>query len=97
MGQNAYKMPPIPSKDIRFGQIWTQKTSNHAFFEIKDVFLNCFDIVVKKGVCGDRKVVFAKCDGLTSSEKIIEGITKPMLHFSGDLPKKDVFLRAENR
>ena len=57
---------------------------------IKDVFLNCFDIVVKKGVCGDRKVVFAKCDGLTSSEKIIEGITKPMLHFKGELPKKDV-------
>ncbi len=56
---------------------------------IKDVFLNCFDIIVKKGVCGDRKVVFAKCDGLTSSEKIIEGITKPMLHFDGELPKKD--------
>ena len=57
---------------------------------IKDVFLNCFDIVVKSGVCADRRVVFAKCDGLTSSEKIIEGITKPMLHFSGELPKKDV-------
>lgn len=56
---------------------------------IKDIFLNCFDIIVKKGVCGDRKVVFAKCDGLTSSEKIIEGITKPMLHFDGELPKKD--------
>ena len=40
MGQNAYKIPPILSKDIRFGQIWTQKTSNHAFFEIKDVFLH---------------------------------------------------------
>lgn len=57
---------------------------------IKEVFLNCFDIIVKNGVCGDRKVVFAKCDGLTSSEKIIEGITKPMLHFKGELPKKDV-------
>ena len=57
---------------------------------IKDVFLNCFDIVVKSGVCADRRVVFAKCDGLTSSEKIIEGITKPMLHFRGELPKKDV-------
>ena len=64
---------------------------------IKDVFLNCFDIVVKNGVCGDRRVVFAKCDGLTSSEKIIEGITKPMLHFSGELPKKDVlkFISSE--
>ena len=64
---------------------------------IKEVFLNCFDIVVKNGVCGDRRVVFAKCDGLTSSEKIIEGITKPMLHFSGDLPKKDVsqFISSE--
>lgn len=57
---------------------------------IKEVFLNCFDIIVKNGVCGDRKVVFAKCDGLTSSEKIIEGITKPMLHFKDELPKKDV-------
>ena len=57
---------------------------------IKDVFLNCFDIIIKNGVCGDRKVVFAKCDGLTSSEKIIEGITKPMLHFKDELPKKGV-------
>ncbi len=57
---------------------------------IKDVFLNCFDIVVKSGVCSDRRVVFAKCDGLTDSQKIIEGITKPMLHFKGELPKKDV-------
>ena len=56
---------------------------------IKDVFLNCFDIVVKNGTCGDRRVVFAKCDGLTSSEKIIEGITKPMLRFDGNLPEKD--------
>ena len=66
---------------------------------IKDVFLNCFDIVVKSGVCADRRVVFAKCDGLTSSEKIIEGITKPMLHFRGELPKKDVlqFISREIR
>ena len=56
---------------------------------IKEVFLNCFDIVVKNGVCGDRRVVFAKCDGLTSSEKIIEGITKPMLRFDDKLPEKD--------
>ena len=56
---------------------------------IKEAFLNCFDIVVKEGVCGGRKVVFAKCDGLTDSQKIIEGITKPMLHFEGDLPKND--------
>lgn len=57
--------------------------------KIKEVFLNCFDIVVKESFCGGRKVVFAKCDGLTDSQKIIEGITKPMLHFEGELPLKN--------
>ena len=80
---NVNDLPVVDLGNVRFyandnGQI------------IKDVFLNCFDIVVKNGVCAGRKVVFAKCDGLTSSEKIIEGITKPMLHFKGELPKKDV-------
>lgn len=56
---------------------------------IKDVFLNCFDILVKDGVCGDRKVVFANCDGLTNSRTIIEGVVKPILNFKGELPKKD--------
>lgn len=56
---------------------------------IKDVFLNCFDILVKDGVCGGRRVVFANCDGLTNSQKIMDGITKPMLHFKDELPEKD--------
>ena len=55
---------------------------------IKDVFLNCFDILVKDGVCGDRRVVFANCDGLTNSRTIIEGVVKPILNFKGELPKK---------
>ncbi len=56
---------------------------------IKDVFLNCFDILVKDGVCGDRKVVFANCDGLTNSRNVIDGVVKPILRFKDELPKKD--------
>lgn len=56
---------------------------------IKKVFLNCFDILVKEGTCGDRRVVFSNCDGLTNSERIIEGVVKPILHFNKELPKKN--------
>ncbi len=80
---NINDLPEVSLGNVRF-------YANDNGKIIKDVFLNCFDIVVKNGVCGGRKVVFTKCDGLTDSQKIIEGITQPMLYFSGELPKKDV-------
>ncbi|MBO7179377.1 MAG: spore germination protein [Clostridia bacterium] len=74
--------------DVKFGDVRFYANDNGKI--IKDVFLNCFDILVKEGVCGDRKVVFANCDGLTNSRTIIEGVVKPILSFKGELPKKDV-------
>lgn len=48
MGQNTYKRPPILSKVIIFRRIWTQKTSIHARFEIKIVFLHqTYDIMYR--------------------------------------------------
>ena len=87
-GKNSPYINVDDLSEVKLGNVRFYADDNGKI--IKDVFLNCFDIVVKNGICGDRRVVFAKCDGLTSSEKIIEGITKPMLHFKGELPKKDV-------
>ena len=80
---NVDDLPEVSLGNVRF-------YANENGEIIKDLFLNCFDIVIKNGVCCGRKVVFAKCDGLTDSQKIIEGITQPVLYFKGELPKKDV-------
>ncbi len=93
------KMQPyLDIKDlpkIKYGNVKFYAQDNGKI--IKDVFLNCFDILVKDGVCGDRRVVFANCDGLTNSRTIIEGVTKPILSFKDKLPEKDTlkFIASE--
>ena len=57
---------------------------------IKNVFNNSFDIVVKKGYCNGKCVVFANCDGLCNSQRIADNAIKPLLTFRGELPQKDV-------
>ena len=54
---------------------------------IKKAFEGSFDIVVKKGYCGDRCVVFANCDGLCNSQKIADNAIRPLLQHNGNLPK----------
>lgn len=54
---------------------------------IKELFKGSFDIVVKKGYCGDKCVVFANCDGLCNSQKIADNAIRPLLQFHGKLPE----------
>lgn len=54
---------------------------------IKEIFGGSFDIVVKKGYCAGKCVVFANCDGLCDSMRICEAIINPMLRFQGELTK----------
>ena len=53
---------------------------------IKRAFEGSFDIVVKMGYCGGRRVVFANCDGLCNSQKIADNAIRPLLEFNGSLP-----------
>lgn len=53
---------------------------------IKEAFKGSFDIVVKKGYCAGKCVVFANCDGLCSAQRIADNAIKPMLTFEGELP-----------
>ncbi len=56
---------------------------------IKETFLGNFDIIVKKGFCGDRCVVFANCDGLCNSMRIGDMVINPIFRYDGKLPKGD--------
>lgn len=58
---------------------------------IKKAFEGSFDIVVKKGYCGGKCVVFANCDGLCNSQKIADNAIRPLLQFEGVLPE-DAYL-----
>ena len=57
---------------------------------IKEAFKGSFDIVVKKGYCNGRCIVFANCDGLCSAQRIADNAIKPLLTFQGELPEEDV-------
>lgn len=57
---------------------------------IKDAFKGSFDIVVKKGYCNGKCVVFANCDGLCSAQRIADNAIKPLLTFRGELPKENI-------
>ncbi len=56
---------------------------------IKESFKGSFDIVVKKGYCGGKCVVFANCDGLCNSQKIADNAIRPLLSFEGVLPEEE--------
>ncbi len=71
-------------KEPQFGSIRKDPIENGRV--IKKAFEGSFDIVVKKGYCGDKCVVFANCDGLCNSQKIADNAIRPLLEFKGSLP-----------
>ncbi len=54
---------------------------------IKEVFKGSFDIVVKKGYCAGKCIVFANCDGLCNSTRICDSAINPVLKYRGNLPE----------
>lgn len=56
---------------------------------IKEAFKGSFDIVVKKGYCSGKCVVFANCDGLCSAQRIADNAIKPLLTYEGELPEEN--------
>lgn len=69
----------------QFGDVRENAVENGRL--IKEAFKGSFDIVVKKGYCGDKCVVFANCDGLCNSQKIADNAIRPLLQFEGKLPE----------
>ncbi len=69
----------------QFGDVRENAVENGRL--IKEAFKGSFDIVVKKGYCGGRCVVFANCDGLCNSQKIADNAIRPLLSFEGTLPE----------
>lgn len=69
----------------QFGSVRENAVENGRL--IKEAFKGSFDIVVKKGYCGGKCVVFANCDGLCNSQKIADNAMKPMLSYAGKLPE----------
>ena len=57
---------------------------------IKEAFKGSFDIIVKKGYCKGKCVVFANCDGLTNAQRIADYAIKPLLTFQGELPEENL-------
>lgn len=72
-------------REDHFGDVRKNAVENGRL--IKEAFKGSFDIVVKKGYCGDRCVVFANCDGLCNSQKIADNAIRPLLQFEGTLPE----------
>lgn len=71
-------------REPQFGDIRKDPLENGRV--IKKAFEGSFDIVVKKGYCGGKTVVFANCDGLCNSQKIADNAIRPLLQFEGELP-----------
>ncbi len=69
-----------------FGKIRKNAVENGRL--IKEAFEGSFDIVVKKGYCAGKCVVFANCDGLCNSQKIADNAMRPLLSFTGELPEE---------
>ena len=53
---------------------------------IKEAFKGSFDIIVKKGYCAGRCVVFANCDGLCNSMRMCDTAINPLLRYDGEIP-----------
>lgn len=78
----------VPLNNIQeetFGDIRKNAVENGRI--IKEAFEGSFDIVVKKGYCAGKCVVFANCDGLCSSQRIADNAIRPILMFDGKLPE----------
>ena len=75
-------------KEETYGDIKENAVENGRI--IKEAFKGSFDIVVKKGYCNGKCVVFANCDGLCSAQRIADNAIKPLLIFHGELPEENV-------
>lgn len=78
----------VPLNNIQeetFGDIRKNAVENGRI--IKEAFEGSFDIVVKKGYCAGKCVVFANCDGLCNSQRIADNAIRPILMFDGKLPE----------
>lgn len=73
-------------KEENYGDVRENAVENGRL--IKEAFKGSFDIVVKKGYCDGRCVVFANCDGLCSAQRIADNAIKPLLTFKGELPEE---------
>lgn len=73
----------IPEDD--FGRVNKSAVENGRI--IKEAFKGSFDIIVKKGYCAGRCVIFANCDGLCNSMRISETIINPIFRYDDELPK----------
>ncbi len=71
--------------EFEFGDVRKNAVENGRL--IKEAFKGSFDIVVKKGYCAGKCVVFANCDGLCNSQKIADNAIRPLLSYKGDLPE----------
>lgn len=90
-------MPYIPVSEISeegFGDVRKSAVENGDI--IKRVFLDVFDILVRESSVSGRKIVFANCDGLTSSERIAEAVIKPVLNLKAPLPEEAADYLIEN-
>ena len=74
--------------EVQFGDVRENAVENGRL--IKEAFKGSFDIVVKKGYCNGKCVVFANCDGLCSAQRIADNAIKPLLTFQGELPEENV-------
>lgn len=73
--------------EIEFGDVRENAVENGRL--IKEAFKGSFDIVVKKGYCAGKCIVFANCDGLCNSQKIADNAIRPLLSYKGKLPEND--------
>lgn len=71
--------------EVHFGDVRKNAVENGRL--IKEAFKGSFDIVVKKGYCGGKCVVFANCDGLCNSQIIADNAIRPLLSYIGELPE----------
>lgn len=81
-------VPLSEYKEEAYGDIKENAVENGRI--IKEAFKGSFDIVVKKGYCNGKCVVFANCDGLTNAQRIADYAIKPLLTFQGELPRENL-------
>ena len=81
-------VPLSEYKEEFYGDIKKNAVENGRI--IKEAFKGSFDIVVKKGYCNGKCVVFANCDGLTNAQRIADYAIKPLLTFQGELPEENL-------
>ena len=85
--KSKYFLHPDDIKSFEFGDVRENAVENGRL--IKEAFKGSFDIVVKKGYCAGKCIVFANCDGLCNSQKIADNAMRPLLSFYGELPEND--------